>query len=175
MPVPQGRTHARTARVLASCVRASRARSSRCRPLQRAVERGPAGQHLGADRRDHRDGGDNDQTGNECVLEHFATLLIPHQLVHKLLHNHVSLRRPTTTHQLVPATCRSADRTVIACTTYTRATLGGCAALSSERATLGFTPAVAEFCEMPVYRSGEEMPLIRRASGVSMLKTDVNL
>src|SRR5256885_14194167 len=54
--------------------------------LQRAVEGGPAGQDLATNRRDHRDSGDDDQTGDQGVLENFATLLVLQQIP-KSLHD----------------------------------------------------------------------------------------
>src|SRR5439155_25404128 len=54
--------------------------------LQRAVERRPAGQHLVADRRDQRDGADDNEAGDQRVFHHFAALLIREQLLQEVHH-----------------------------------------------------------------------------------------
>jgi len=63
-------------------------------------------------------------------------------------------------HSLVPATCRSADRAVLTCTTQNSPDER--TALSvSEPMTFGFTPELTKFCGVRLYRSGQTLGLIR--------------
>src|ERR1041384_7338376 len=48
-------------------------------PLDRGIDRAPAGQHFAADRPDHRDAGHHDQTHDQRIFEHFAAALITDQ------------------------------------------------------------------------------------------------
>src|SRR6185503_3172666 len=60
------------------------------------VQRGPAGQHLGADRADHRDGGDDDQTRDQRVLENLTTVVVGDEtadIACEALHSCVPLRK----------------------------------------------------------------------------------
>src|SRR5437870_9405 len=52
--------------------------------LQRAVNACPAGEYLRAERRDYCDCRDDDQAGDQRVLDHFATVVIVPKTFHQL-------------------------------------------------------------------------------------------